>query len=239
MQTRKATRELIQTIINTIDKTFVGTSLIDNGGGSYTIASCNILWLTKNVVITIGVKTYRVTEILKDVSITILSLDTIPVIPSTLIFDISLPYYWHGTLKFTSMELNLIDKSTLKLPMIYLLERTPEQHNENELETIGMISDCRFFIMSETDVENWNQNTHVKYAVEPMRNLTFAFYSAMRAFKEGIEQSTFRENKLNIEDCIKWGKYFFEGSEAKFFNDDVSGTDVKIEIPFLKKYICC
>jgi len=102
-----------------------------------------------------------------------------------------------------------------------------------------MTSNCRFFIMGETDFENWTQVSHVKYAVEPMRNLTFAFYNAMRAFTNGIEQATFRENKLGVDDSMKWGNYKFEGHEAKFFNDDVSGVDMTIEIPFLKKYVCC
>lgn len=235
---RKPTRDLIQLIVDEIDTRFIGNALIVEDDGSYTITTCNTKWITKGNVLTIGANTYRVNEITNFESINISCIETPAVAPSILNFEVPVFYHWHGSLKATSSELIQIKKASLKLPMIYLYQPISEKHDFDDENTIGMESDCTFFIMGETNFKDWNTINHEKYAVNPMRNLTFAFIDALLNYTIGVEHQTLVENKFEIFDRIRWGKYYFEGSAEKFFADDVSGVELKVNIPFLKKYCC-
>lgn len=226
----KETWELLLPIIATINKTFKGKTVVENSPGDYTITACSTLWLTIGYNLTIGANIYKIVDLMPNQWIRLKG----DIIPSVLEFDIYTPFNFHGTIIAQSEELNEIANSWDKLPMIYLHEITREKFHESDLDTIDRDSDCDFYFMVDCNIQDWKTSDHYKYAVRPMRNLLFAF---VKALKESGKIGLF--NTYDVFDHAKWGVYISDkGHTKQIFKDHLSGTQLRITIPFLKEFSC-
>lgn len=224
----KLTYDLLVPIFESIDKTFTIDNIIDNGGGSYTLESCNTLWVTIGYTVTIDSIDYTVTTIVPDESITI-SGSTLPTAESFEVYD---PFFRHGTLMATRAELAAEPNQLEKYPMIFMHEKTSERFNHDEELSIERESRCKFYALVPCDIVDWIITDHDLYAIRPMRNLMNAFLTAIReatnVHDEGLIESEWMDEN-------KFGVYVQSSGMTKaIFSDNLSGTGLDLTIPFLE-----
>ncbi len=226
---RKQTYELLIPIVNAMNRLFEGDSIVQNIDESWTIESCNTLWLTKGSKFNIGLLEYEVIDIEPNESITV-SGEEIP----ELNFVINLPFFSHGTTLAKNSELNATPNAVDKLPMIWLHDPTEERFSKDTDSIIDRESDCDLFFMAETNYPDWLTLDHDKYAIKPMRNMVESFLNALNysgKTSDGID--------YDILDHANFGRYNAEkGHIKKVFDDDMSGCQLMITIPFLVDSLC-
>ena len=226
---RKQTYELLIPIVNAMNRLFEGDSITDNLDGTWTIESCNTLWLTRGSKFNIGLLEYEVIDIEPNESITVSGEEE-----PELNFVINLPFFSHGTTLAKNSELNAVSNASDKLPMIWLHEITKERFSKDPDSVIDRESDCDLFFMAETNAPDWLTLDHDKYAIKPMRNMVESFLSALNysgKTSDGID--------YDILDHANFGRYNAEkGHIKKVFDDDMSGCQLMITIPFLVDSLC-
>lgn len=228
---RAETFELLKPIVSTISNTVTMSSYIDNLNGTYVIYTDDTLWLTLGYTVTIGANEYTVKDI--QCNEWVLLSGALPPLSTT--FDIYNPFFVHGTILATDEELSLNIISKDKLPLIYLHEITREKFNNDPELSLDRESECDLYFLIDADFENWNTNDHYRYAIQPMRNLLFALVDAIEAHHTvGIFDS------YEVFDHAKFGVYIAsKGHVNKIFKDDLSGSQLRITIPFQKNTCCC
>lgn len=227
---KKDTFALLEPIINTIDNSIIINSIVDLTGGKYTLNICNTKWITIGATVTIGANEYKVIDFILNESVTV----TGTVLPVLLTFNISIPFKFAGTIIATNEELSNINFTWKKFPMVYLHEIVREKHNNNPELKLDRDSECDLYFLVDSNNPKWLTKDHKKYAINPMRSLLFALIDALNKSKQvGLIDS------YDVFDHAKFGVYFADkGHTKKIFNDDLSGTQLRITIPFLKGIDC-
>jgi hypothetical protein len=227
---KKETWRLLYSVIQLIDKSVTIKNVIDNHDGTYSIDSCNTKWLTLKSIFTYSGVDYTVMEIDPNVSMTIKG----SAAPLAGTFDISAPFFFHGTIIATGEELHNINSTFDKFPMIFLHEVTEETFDNDEESSIDRTSDCSLYFMVDSNIQDWKTDLHYKYAIRPMRNLLFELIEVLNNNKGIGEFDNYR-----VADHARWGVYIIDkGHTKQIFKDNLSGTSLKINIPFLKNLIC-
>lgn len=224
------TNQLIKDIIDSIDRGIIASSIVEITPGNYQIFSCNTLWLTLNRTITIGSVDYIITDIMPNEWVKV-SGASLPVLSE---FDIYAPHFFYGTVLAQNEQMNLIPNSLNKLPMIWLHEITRERFETDETLIIDRESDCDLYFMTDADFTDWLTPQHNQYAIMPMRNLIDSFIDTAR------NSARVQDNlSYEIMDHAKFGTYLESKGHVKhIFMDKLSGSQLKISIPFLKDMTC-
>lgn len=231
------TFELLRPVVSAIDLAFTGTEITDNADGTYTIETCNTKWVTNGFTLTIAGNQYTVVDIEPNEWIKVSG----SVIPGALTFNINAPVFVHGTVLAAVSEYNQVEAVASRLPMIWLHEITKERINEDPGATLGRISDCDIYFMVDADMENFTTVDHYKYCIRPMRNLLQAFKEALRTSGTTLFNMSDRYPlEYDQYDHARWGAYLRDkGHTGLWFNDGLSGTQMRINIPFKKTTLCC
>lgn len=237
MNITKSTYELLQPVIDAIDKTFTIDSIVDNTG-SYTLFACNTLWATAGYNITIDSIVYKITAINPNVNITITGAS----LPTADSFQLYVPIFYHGTFKATEGELSKKKNNRLsaldKLPMIWLHEPVDETRSEDPTEAIALTSRCELFFMTESNFAKWSNDDHYSYAIKPMRNLINSFMNAVKY------SGTINDNDILVshpKDLPRFGKYTAtDNNEKTMFSEyTMSGCRFDVELPFIRSNKTC
>lgn len=225
---RRTTYDLLTPIVNSIYKWINGDSITNHGNGTYTLYTCDTLWLTVKRKFTINSVSYTVEDLSPNEWVKLKGVSQPP-----LKFEIYSPQFVHGTIIAQSTEYdNRSHLSWNKLPMIYLQEITREDFNNDVSESGDRDSDCTIYFMTEANIKDWKIVDHDKYAVMPMRNLLFGFIEALN---EATNVDADELKKYSVYNRQDWGEFLFpNGQIKKYFKDDLSGSELRITIPFLK-----
>ena len=143
---------------------------VDNFVTSFKIYVCNTYYISKDFQISIDGNSYLVVSVENNVSITISG----GVLPLVGLFAIDSPYYFNGTIKQTSGELNLISDVFQKTPLIYLRRTFSESFNDLK-SAISHNSDVTLYFLTQASFESWKTSEFDTNAIEPMRNTVYAF----------------------------------------------------------------
>lgn len=231
---RKQTYELLLPIINAIDKSISVDSIVDNLDGTFTLFTCDTGWATTSTIrnVVIDGNYYFIVGILPDAWIKVQG----TVLPDVTEFDLYSPFPFHGTVIAQRELLNEIKHSSDKMPMVWLHEITREDFENNSLTAIDRKSECDLYFLVDADWQNWLTLDHDRYAIRPMRNLIDRFMAV-------LEDSTLIENDnglpFTIYDHAKFGEYLeSKGHTNLVFADKLSGSQLRINIPFLKESDC-
>jgi hypothetical protein len=132
-------------------------------------------------------------------------------------------------------ELIKVKSSNDKLPFIYLHLNAKESF-EDEESTIDYTSDCALYFMVDCDPNNWLRGDHVENAIKPMKQLAKSFEASLKnyAYTNAANSISFEEN-----DYASFGEVNISGNIKKIFDDNISGTEMLIKIPFNKCFLCC
>ena len=226
----KETFKLLEPIFNSIYNVVTLDSVTDNLNGTFTLFTCNTKWVTIGSTLTIGLNTYIVKDLVCNESILVSGV----AMPLVFSFEIALPFVFRGTIIATSEELNNINLSWNKFPMIYVHDIIVEKYSFDATSIVERESELNLYFLVDSDNQNWLTKDHYNYAISPMRNLLFAFIDALDT---SISVGLYSNGE--VFNHAKFGVYFADkGHEKKIFNDDLSGTQLKITIPFLSTLYC-
>ena len=225
---RKETVDIIGDLVGAINLTFTIYTTIDNGGNSYTLGTCNTLHLQTGFTITINAVNYVITEVHKNVSITI----TGDVLPTEDSFEVYPPFYHHGTIISSAGELAKESNSSNKTPLIFLHETITDKFFNKSSNPLERETTLRMFFLTQS---NWNSNTtnqHYTSALEPMRALVYNFINTLNRTRyiAPIEDYTVTNHTL-------FANYLQDGYTEAIFDKNLSGCELNITIP-IRPNVC-
>jgi hypothetical protein len=205
---------------------------VDNFVTSFKIYVCNTYYISKDFQISIDGNSYLVVSVENNVSITISG----GVLPLVGLFAIDSPYYFNGTIKQTSGELNLISDVFQKTPLIYLRRTFSESFNDLK-SAISHNSEVTLYFLTQASFESWNTSEFDTNAIEPMRNTVYAFIELLNKRRDLFGKIT----TYQLTDVIKFASTASNGYESKLFNESLSGVELSISLPIKRgcKNCCC
>jgi hypothetical protein len=117
---RKETVQVIGELIAAWELPFKIESIVDNGGGSYTLNTHKTYYLVagKYRKLTIDGVIYTITEVVNNESVTLYT-STLTMPPEDT-FNLPVPYYFNGTILQTSSEIKREKDLSKKTPMLFL-----------------------------------------------------------------------------------------------------------------------
>jgi hypothetical protein len=231
MSLKSQTYNRLLPIVNSMDKSVICQSVIDNSNGTYTFLCNDTKWLTVGYSLTIGLNTYIVKSFECNESITV-SGSTIPL---QLTFDLYAPFFKHGTITKVASELSMKQSFKDKLPLIFLHEITEERIHFDQLESVDVDTDVRLYFLTDCDYRNWTQLQGDTQGVQPMRNLCNEFIKALVRSQSVAEMTGIG----TIKNYNIFGNYNDNGVVKNIFNEYLSGVQLKVSIPFLNDFECC
>lgn len=144
------------------------------------------------------------------------------------------PFYFHGTPMMTNAHLSKVKLSENKLPFCYLYEIIKEVIDDEPDSMIDRTADLRIFFLANANYKDWKTAEHYTEAVDPMRALAEKFVANLKLSEDiGIFKSHEFINHVNFGIFINE-----KGHVKRIFGDNLSGTELKIDLPFLKSLNC-
>ena len=222
------TTDIVEALVDELAFTFEATNVIDNTDGTYTLETCNTFHIQECFYITNDGNQYLVTKVIKDTSITIQgSFLPVPM------FDVYKPYFFHGTVIQTNLELSKQGNVNGRTPFVYLLEILKDRFFEDD-SIVERESDLRLFFLTQANFEDWKNADHNEKAILPMRSLAYNFINTL---KNNKKIAKFVE--YEIINHVKFGVYTTEkGHEKKVFNDNLTGVELRITLPVMQDFEC-
>lgn len=223
--------DIIETLVNQLTFTETINNLIDNVDGTYTIEVCNTFH-TQPIcsTITIGATSYKVTQVVNNTSITFIA----TALPVGTTFSIEGPKYFHGTRIAINNELTKITQGSNKFPFVFVWEVIRENFNLDDEARIERNSDLRIFFLGQRPPGVDKTDTLYADAVVPMWNLAHEFVKLLKN-NVGIGEL---DGNFTLINFAKFGVEAQQGATDSFFNEELSGTELRIDLPILKKFTC-
>ena len=229
------TVDIIREVVEAIDIQFKAKTIVDNGSNSYTLTTIDTKWLQVGFSITIGVVTYEITEVVKDVSITITGA-SLPVIKT---FNMYAPVYYHGTVIKVKAEMagevnaqNVFSRT----PFIYLREIIEDEvESRYSIKPIEKTTSLQILFLTQSDYASWKITDHYSKSIYQMASLVNAFIEAVYDNKKiGVFETYKKKNHVNF------GVYVTDkGYDKSIFTDNLSGVELNITLPFKKQITAC
>lgn len=140
----------------------------------------------------------------------------------------------HGTIIDGNIQLTTIKDGEDKYPLIFQHEITRETFFNDKRNKLERESEVDLFFLCVADFKEWQIAEHNKFAIKPMRELALKFIEELKTSNGIGEFDTFE-----ILDHVKFGVYTSEkGHTERIFNDNLSGVQLRMTIPFLKTCGC-
>jgi len=147
------------------------------------------------------------------------------------------PYYLHGRFIAIDSELNQIQNGFAKYPLIYLAENFTSTKDLNPVNQVGETAQCSFFFMNSANYEDFLTVDHYDQVIDDMDLLANDFISLLKS-NPFVQYAA-----MSIEDRIrhpKWGLIVeSKGSSRNLFSDNLSGVEVRINVPIRKMINDC
>lgn len=221
MSNKVQTVDIIRSLVALMGVTVLLDTITDNGDDTYTIETNNTYWLQPTFVVTIGGVDYTIDSVVRNTSFVLSGSTTVPTAAS---FILPEPYYAHGTLIETGIELAKEDIKEIT-PMIYCLEpiRDEEQAGDSALDRESNIT---LYFITQANFKDWLTADFLAKTAYTMRALADRFIEVCKASSliGKIEKAT-RDftniYKMTVKSTSQDGK--------NMFSTQLSG--VMLEIP--------
>jgi len=229
MEADRDMNDILRDVVALICPIVIIENVVDNGDGTFDITVCEKFYMQKTFEIEINSVTYRIEQI-TGLVIKIKG----SVIPIVGPFALYKPFFFHGTIKQTSVELGKVDDSANKTPMVYNLEIFREKFKDPTESPTEFEAELRLFFLTQAQFEDWNTNDFYTDAIKPMKELAKIFFEKLETFR-GIG---FIEDRDFISHT-KFGVFVSEkGYETLLFADKLSGVEVRMIVPVLNQNLC-
>ena len=216
--------EFLADAIGTID------SLIVNGGDSYTFNTCNTGWIRIKSIVSIGGNDFEVTSFVQGESFTATSTSD-PAGETT--FTLPNVNYFHNTRFGQRAEVGEIPDINDRVPMFWLYEVFEETFNNDDELVLDRTSPLRLFFLDNSNFEDWNNDEHYTFIINPMLNLAESFIEFL---KNNPRIQQFEQHLVTSHK--NFGEVSDSGHVASYLGDEVSGVQVRITLPIDKDLTC-
>ena len=223
--------DILEGFVNQLAFTQAITNLTDNADGTFTIDVCATYHVQPCFSrITIGAESYKVTDVVNNQSITFTA-GAAPVGDS---YTVAAPEYLHGTRVAINNEIDRRVKNNMSsFPLVFVWEVIREIFNLDFDTTIERESDLRIFFLGRRPDSVDKTDTLYDDAVIPMSNLAHEFVKLLQGNK-----CTFGEldGNYTLINYAKFGTESTNGATDSFFNPELSGVELRINLPILKDF---
>ena len=225
---RRETVDIVRELVGKIPKRIVASEIVDNGDNTYTYKTCDTLYAQGTCQeVTIGGERYEVVGVEFCESITLKG----DVLPTELEFDLYDVYYFHGVVQDTAEEWIRITDYADKTPMVYLVEPSVEDPNDDVKKSIDRVSKFRMFFIGQSKWEDFTTLDHYDYAIRQMSRLEALFADTLRLSKDIHDYD--RSNKMNR---AKFARKTKSDSVEAVFDEDLTGCQLNYRVTINK---CC
>lgn len=219
--------QILKELIETTAHTVTVDSITDNGGGSYTIETCNTFYLNVGKTFTIDAVEYTIIDFELNESITFTGAS----IPDVETFDIDPPKFVYGTPKFVNIELSKMGKSARKYPFIWAIEITNTEHNDSPSARIKATPNFNLLFLDEVDKSRWTIQDHYDNAIDAQANEVDYIIRVLKRRKDLFETEDLTHETTNH---ANFGEYIVNrGYDRKILSDDVSGVQCFLRLPYI------
>jgi len=175
-----ATRELsdiLESVVDGMDKTMTITDVTDNLDGTTTIAVCDAKYTEAGRSITIDGVGYVVQAVDYELNtITVTTGDPI-LVSEFMLYDV---FFFHGTQYDTENQVKEIQNATDKTPMVFLLIPYTERFSEDETSAIEREARFSLFFLTQANFDNWPTVVAMEKAIKPTSALKDLFIQRLK-----------------------------------------------------------
>lgn len=225
----RSINDILSGVVSQIAPVIEITNVVDNADGTYTLTVCDVFYIQKCFTVEIQGNNYTVTDIVgKDITV------SGTILPTTGTFNLYLPYFFHGTVTQTNVELSKQEDAANKTPMVYSLETLRETFFDPDESSLELEAEVRLFFLTQANFQDWETTDYYSDAIAPMKALADEFLKVLTTY-QGIG---FIEDRELISHT-KFGVFLNDKGYEKFlFNDHLSGVEMRITIPVVSTNIC-
>ena len=227
------TVKIVENLVALISVDVVIDAVVDNGN-SYTCETTDTQHLSVKRLINIGGTDYRIIGLEQDVSFTVEKLLGSAPDPTAQTVTLPPPFFINGTIISAKRELDNEDWKD-KYPMVFLYEVYDETWIADKTNPIEFESRVRLFFMDQTRQADYTTADQYKEKVRPMRSLVKSFLDLVDSKKCSFGEL---QKDWRLKAWVNFGKFKAEtGNIEAFFNDEVSGYELTIDLPVKRTYL--
>ena len=214
--------DILNQVVSGMDRTILIQSVVDNGGNNYTLTVDDLKWIEPGRTLTIGSGTFTILTIDDELNQLTVS-GTTAMLSNVTSFEAYTPFFYYGTPIAAETELQKIQLSKDKTPMIYLMLKFTEKFSTDLESMIERESTCNLFFLTQADFEAWETGDFYSNAIRPMRRLQECFVDAIsNDYRFDTSDYTF-----TITDLPMFGVYInTKGAATTWFTDKLSGVQM-------------
>lgn len=218
---------------------------VNIGGGKHTLTVCDMYHAQPGFDVTIGGKTYKITDIIPSVSsecgsraydVMKVKGDAANITATT--FDMYPLFFFYGTPIAQGVELIQENKATSKTPMYWLrLDDISTKFYEDDLDVRECDIDFTIYPLTQSDHELWLTDRATKEAVTPMHRAAQLFVKGVKAKPERFKVD---DMTWDIPEVFpKFGVISINrGVEKSWWHDKLGGVALKMSLTVFKRFTC-
>lgn len=222
--------QILKDLVEDAAHTITITSVESLGSGQYKLNTDNTLYLRTLKKVIIDAVEYKVVDFNINSFITVEALSgDVPVVASS--FEATTPLFVWGNPQMVSEELvKRIKNKTIVWPYIWAVEISNTQRNLNPASAVKSTPSFNLFFLDSTNEVNWTIEDHYEQDIYPLNNYLDFFTGLLKSRRDLFDTDSITYNQINH---VNFGDYIVDkGNEEKILNDNVTGIQLQIDIPF-------
>lgn len=218
----KILKDLVESTAHTVEV----QSIVDNGGNSYTIETCNTFYLTIGKTFQINSVTYTITDFVLNESITFTGAS----LPSTTSFTIDPPLFIYGTPKEVNAEF-LKRSQWTRYPFIWLVEISNTEHDTRPDSRIKTTPNFFLLFLDCVDKTAFLIDDHYQRVIDCQLNEIDYFIRVLKRRKDLFEPEDLTYTTTNH---CNFGDYITNrGYDRQILSDNLSGAQLQLNLPYI------
>ena len=226
--------DILKDVIAGIAHTITIDSVESLGGSLYKLNTENTIYLRELKKVTIGAVDYKVTDFVINSYVTVQALSG-DIAVTARRFTIDVPLFLWGNPKMVSAELDLRIKNknadgTQVHPYLWLVEVGSSEHSLNPSDAVKVKPTFNIFFLDSNKYDDWTIEDHYTNAIDTMSNYIDYVIEILKSRRDLFDTDSIVYNTVNH---VNFGDYIVDkGMEERILNDNVTGVQLQITIPY-------
>lgn len=223
--------EILKDTIASVAHTITISSVVSLGGSKYQLNTSNTLYLNNKTKVIIDSVEYIISDFVVNSYVTVNATDGTDTAVTASSFDIDPPLFLWGSPKMVSAELvKRIKNKDAVWPYMWVVEISNTERTLNPASAVKSKPTFNIFLLDSNDKNNWDIETHYDEDIYPLNNYISFFESILISRRDLFDTDSINYDTTNH---VNFGDYVVDkGNEEKILNDNVTGIQLRIEIPY-------
>jgi len=143
------------------------------------------------------------------------------------------PKYWEGFIRMVQPEVEMLRDSSEKTPMVYVSNIGDTSFNE-KINRIRSETSVTIYFLDQANFSDWTSNEYYSKVTDSMIKLANGFVDSIRKQKHIIDF----DNDMDYKQVKKFASIDSEGHLKKYFNDDLSGVGLTLNLKVINSVNC-